>query len=340
MAQGNPSLNVDYSETMGSASGASGKPWFFNLHPEDVNHDLSQANLAFGRIIELGGKGVRTDIIWSEVEPSRDNYDWGKVNFYKNYFELAKNKGLQSMAILGGWLGGRTPVWAEDLYKNDKAAFLEEFREFCQDMAKEVASYVGYYQIWNEANHPIGDGIAKEDDWKVLWYGGKGVKDGDPSSIRFVNLICDGVGGDWGFNTAHSWFNEFAKKEEVIDGLGIDHYPATWDIPGNGSNWEPLDNLLSFMRIYRKLGAITETGFSSWAWEQADEHDQENWVHIALPIIDKKVISEGDFIFCNWYELQDANTNGWGVENHWGIYHTDWTKKLAWDDLKAEIANF
>lgn len=323
-----------------SGSG-SGKPWFFNLHPEDVNYDIGDADAAFDRIIELGGKGVRTDICWYDVEPSRDNYDISKVNFYKQYFAHAASKGLSCMVVLGGW--SRTPQWAKDLYDSNPTEFCQEFLEYSKYISSQVADYVYYYQIWNEANHPINEThIPKENDWVVMWYGGKGVKEGDPTSLRLVNVYCDvGGGSDWGFDTVRYWFDHLANYEDVIDMVGIDHYPGTWDLPGDGSNWAPLDSLFSFMQDYNKKGCICETGFSTWCWWQADEHDQENWVHIALPVISNKVKGNSDFLLCNWYELQDKDSNGGGwVEYHFGIYHTDWTKKLAWDDLRDEIATF
>ncbi|MCD6463488.1 MAG: hypothetical protein J7L52_07380 [Thermotogae bacterium] len=319
------------------AGSGTGKPWFFNLHPEDINYDIVQADAAFDRIIELGGRGVRTDVCWYDVEPSRDVYDASMVSFYKEFFAHAVAKGLSCMAILGGW--GRTPDWAQSLYDSDPQAFCDEFLEFCQYVASQVGDNVVYYQIWNEANHPS-DGIDSANDWVVMWYGGKGVKNADPTSIRFVNVFCNVTG--W-TDTVESWFNNLANYETVIDGLGIDHYPGTW-AAGDGSDWYPLDWLFDFMDRYGKKGAICETGYSSWAWLQADEYDQENWVHTALPIISSKIAGyagKDNFLFCNFYELQDANTDGGpNPEYHFGIYHTDWTKKLAWDDLQSEISTF
>jgi len=122
----------------------------------------------------------------------------------------------------------------------------------------------GIFLIWNEANHPF-DGIDSANDWVVTWYGGKGVKNADPTSIRFVNIFCNVTG--W-TDTVENWFNNLANYETVIDGLGIDHYPGTW-AAGDGSDWYPLDWLFDFMDRYGKKGAICETGYSSWAWLQA-----------------------------------------------------------------------
>jgi len=322
--------------------------WGVNFHTwaPDAAFDINRANAAFDYILDLGGEYVRTDISWKYLEPVNDSWDQDMINFFNDYINAANTKGLFVVAILT-----HPPQWALDLYNSGDPQFWVEYQEYVQKVCQLYGDRIYYYQMWNEANH-FNDPIDSADDWKLFYYAGKTIAqyDADGYYKRIINVFCNTTG--W-TDAVDSWL---ASAGDYIDVIGIDHYPGTW-AAGDGSDWYPLDWLSSYITDptsngYGKEGAIMETGYSSWAWLQADESDQENWVNTALPIIRDKVYTHNttysnDIILGTIYELVDNDTNGGpDPEDHFGYLHSDWyevgdsSKKLAYDDLKIRISEF
>lgn len=340
-------LSVSAGVTNTQATPVPNFQWGVNFHTwaPDCDFDISRANAAFDRIVDLGGKFVRTDISWKYLEPTNGYWDQSKIDFFNNYINAANAKGLFVVAIVT-----HAPQWALDMYKSNPSQFWVEYQQYVQKVCQLYGDRIYYYQMWNEANHLI-DPINSNDDWKLFYYAGKTIAQYDTNGYkRILNVFCNTTG--W-TDTVDSWMT---NAKDYIDVIGIDHYPGTWSY-GNGSDWYPLDWLSSYIANptsngYGKEGAIMETGYSSWAWMLADEYDQRNWVNTALPIIRTKINTHNaaysnDIILGSIYELADDNTNGGAnPELHFGFMHSDWytagnaAKKVAYEALKTRIKSF
>ncbi|MBI4612885.1 MAG: hypothetical protein HY720_04675 [Planctomycetes bacterium] len=309
-------------------------PWYFSIHGGEVGHDGTKSEAAFQKVLDLGGKGVRTDIFWAEVEPARDAWNDSLLDFYSGYVTLARSKGLDPMMIVSG-----APGWAIELHSRDPKAFWKEYEEYVERVVRKVGDRVGNYQVWNEANHFI-DPIDAADDWELFSRAGAIFRRLDPTATLYVNVNANWFGWE---DAVTDWVS---KAGSSIDVIGVDHYPGTWS-PGSNSNWYPLERLVERINTpgdpwYGKKGAVLETGYSSWAPVLADEEGQKRWINESIPALHSKVreanrSNKYKVVLANYYLLLDPDTNGWGPEPHFGILHTDSSPKLGYDDLKRQI---
>ena len=139
------------------------------------------------------------------------------------------------------------------------------------------------------------------------------------------------------------------RAGEYIDVIGVDHYPGTWACCDN-RDWGPLEILIRRINdpddpLYGKLGAVMETGYSSWAPVVADEVRQRDWINESLPrmralVADANAQQDFGIVLGNYYQLIDVETDGVGQEAHFGILHSDLTHKVGYDALRAMLATF
>jgi hypothetical protein len=309
-------------------------PWYVSIHGIEVGHNLHNASVAFDQAIELGFSGVRTDVFWYEVEPARDQWDPDMVAFHMGYVRLARARGLDPLVIISG-----APGWAINLYHTNESAFWLEYEDYVRGVLHMVSHEADTYQLWNEPNHII-DPIDAEDDWQLIARAGRLIRQLDPTATTSVNAMANVLGWE---DAIDDWI---ARAGPFIDIIGVDHYPATWACC-TAADWGPLDTLLTRINTptdpwFGKQGALMETGFSSWAWPFADEQQQANWIAEALPHIRQRARAPNThrLAFCNYYQLIDVDTNGWGQEAHFGIVHSDGTPKLGYSVLRNQLSKF
>lgn len=316
--------------------------WCINLCPDDIDYNLTNASIAFQYVKDLGCKFIRSDICWLDFEPENGTWNYSMIEWYRDYISLAENMGIGIIAAVH-----RAPQWALDLYNNNTTIFFKKWMEFCGKVASELGDKIYYYQLWNEANH-IFDPIKSEDDWKLFYWGRKGIKGNDSHFKIIVNVMCNVQYWD---DALQEWCS---KVGNCIDVIGIDHYPGTWTASGY-DDWYPLDRLIQLISdpespCYGKEGAITETGYSTYNELLHNENMQCDFVNTSLPIIREKVASYNQnhtnkIIFASWYELYDTVNPAWGnasqwceIESHFGILRENGSKKLAYPYLKEQIS--
>ncbi len=331
-----PDSGGDTGEDTGEPS-EPGFAWFFSVHAVEVSYDLVSAEAAFDHIVALGGSGVRTDLYWKDLEPSQDQWDASMLGFYDDYVSLAVQKGLEPMVIVSG-----VPDWAHLLYLADSGAFWVEFDAYIQEVVDRVADRVTHYQLWNEPNHVI-DPIASEDDHKLFQRAGGIIRAVDPDAVFYANVLTDIAFWE---EAVTDWVSQ---SGDFIDVIGIDHYPGTWS-GLDYTDWGPLDTLVERINNpqdawYGKLGAVMETGYSSWAALVADEEDQKDWIEQSLPELRSRIemanaLNPFTVDQANFYQLVDVDTDGVGVEAHFGIVHSDFSEKAGYQALASAIARF
>ena len=73
--------------------------WFCSLHAEDVGFNVDNATRTFAAAHALGCRGIRTDVSWSDLEPSQDGWNQTAMDFYTAYFVAAHKAGLDLAVI-------------------------------------------------------------------------------------------------------------------------------------------------------------------------------------------------------------------------------------------------
>ncbi|MFA4875502.1 MAG: hypothetical protein WC690_09220, partial [bacterium] len=330
--------------------------WSINLHPEDVDYDIGQANSAFDEIVRLGAGMVRFDIPWSDIEPERGASDLSKWNFFEDFVEAAAAHGLKPMVVLA-----RQPQWALDLYRSDPSAYWNEWRGYIKSVACQLGNSIYYYQISNESNAP-NDPIDASDDWKKFAGIHGVIASCDKQFETIVNAYSNWI--DWE-PALTDWIQKAGKD---IDIIGVDHYPSTFT-GTDGTDWYPLDTLIARTNDpndawHGKKGAIIETGYSTWSGMNAHgDADQQNWIdNYAMKTILNKVKANNQspsthkIVLANFYELYDLNSGSffcgdslwfgcsWDVigliNDHFGVLRSDRTEKVAFASLKNQIKKF
>lgn len=310
--------------------------WGMCIHDGDLGNDVDTARRAFDMIVDLGCRFIRTDFSWMGFELDRDVWNEDYIGWISDLTDAALEKGLQVQALLSS-----PPDWAVALYGSDRDQFLDEYTEYCAEVARRFKDRIYYYQIWNEAENPE-DFIPQGEEWRLFPAGRKGLEleDGDFESI--VN-----IGGGIGWEPyLDDWLG---KAGDSIDIIGLDTYPGTHH-PGPYDNVSDLKTLLNkttdpLDACYGKKVMIEETGFSTYKSGHT-QVEQREWINDALSafrdVIDKHNSKyPNKFLSCCWYELLDADTSGPGdVELRFGILETDWTPKLGYSDLRAQIAAY
>jgi hypothetical protein len=267
----------------------------------------------------------------------------------------AHANGIGIIAVLGTGM----PGWAiaeyietrfvgdeiQKIYHPEKLA--PEYKEYCTKIAEQFGDYVDYYQLFNEENHFAHSQLRTQDEPTLFEAGHDGLASKDPYFKTIVNVFANLPG--W-YDQMKGWLDSSANT--YIDIIAIDHYPGTWDILASYSYWTPLDSLITLCNQYNKMGAIMETGYSTWSDTLGHgEDEQESFVNNALPTIESIVSDQYDNHPSNrigvatWYELYDSDSDAWGalldVANyHFGILRDDGNEKAAYDDLKTKIETF
>ncbi len=318
--------------------------WYFSLHAGEVHYDLSETAAAFDEILALGGSGVRIAIFWYDVEPHQDLWDPDMLDYYDAMVSLAVDMGIEPMIITSN-----APDWAEELYSNDPSSFWTQYEEYTQRVVDLVGDRVTHYQVWNEANHLI-DPFAADDDSQLFSRAGPIFRASDPGCVLYVNAMANLVGWQ---DAVTSWID---GAGDYIDVIGVDHYAGTWST-APFDNWGPVDVLLTRINDpndpwYGKQGAMLEAGYSSWAFAIADENDQRDWINAALPALLAKIEAasasgQQSISVGNYYQLIDVDTDAAmfppvlpAEEAHFGILHSDLSRKVGWEALRDQIAQF
>ena len=93
--------------------------------------------------------------------------------------------------------------------------------------------------------------------------------------------------------------------------------------------------------FFRKLPAIMETGFSTWASHIANEDDQLRWVQESLPAVREIIHRDGPIHYFCFYELTQGppkkKVEFPPEECCFGITYANFTKKKAFNALSEQL---
>lgn len=127
---------------------------FITHHSNDFKDDTPERLKAtFKNLSEMGVNSQRFDIRWNRVKPSREEVNNEYLAKSGDIAKTAKEEGLSSIIVLSS-----PPKWAMELYKTDKKAFFEEYRNYVSGVNEALGAFGVKpltIQIFNELNNTV-----------------------------------------------------------------------------------------------------------------------------------------------------------------------------------------
>ena len=297
-------------------------PYGINTHvPDSATLDL---------VAQAGIGWVRVDMNWFQMEPGRDNYNWGFMDAVVNN---ARARGLEVFATLA-----YTPAWANGTGNiADPPLDTADWTDFVYDTVSRYRTRVKYWGMWNEPNlKSFFTGVGWQYREWILKPGAQAAKAADPAcfvlgpelahlnSADYPSWMAEAMtaGGSDHIDiiTHHCYKGD--TGQDVFLYLDQNAFYWPWDPP-------PLMKVLSDLGVADRPVWLTETG---WATddvseaEQADSYHQILWGMLERDYLDK--------VF--FYEIRDDPTPG---VTPWGIVRADYSPKQAYDRYAEFIDN-
>ena len=192
--------------------GANNRPLIFGMNPipmEWWGYDPLVWNpLEFLKMAEAGCTSARIGVNWDQIEPVQGQRDWSGVDRWVTY---CLDYNIEPLILINS-----TPTWAlpDNVDPNVPVPtarypagenHVEDFNNFCFDLARRFRGRARYYEFWNEANGygwytPWDPDPSKRfsradlyTPWLIRCY--KAVKLADPAAMVSTTGIDDGGEG-------------------------------------------------------------------------------------------------------------------------------------------------
>ncbi len=258
-----------------ACSAANNRPLIFGMNPVPMEwwgYDAAVWNpLEFQKMAEAGCASARIGVNWDQIEPIEGQRDWSSVDAWVNY---CLDNNIEPVILINS-----TPTWAlpDNIDPNVPSpnarypageSHIEDFKNWCYDLARRFRGRARYYEFWNEANGygwytPWDPDPAKRfsradlyTPWLIRCY--KAVKLADPTAMVSTTGIDDGGEGHAAY-FLQLMYQHGAKG--YFDAVADHPYPA------NGGPFQPwkLDNIRSVLDANGDTHIkvwITEFGYS------------------------------------------------------------------------------
>lgn len=138
---------------------ANDRPLIFGMNPipmEWWGYDPAVWNpMQFAKMAEAGCASARIGVNWDQIEPVRGQRNWSGVDEWVNY---CLDNNIEPVILINS-----TPTWAlpdnvdpNVPFPNARypagEAYVEDFKNWCYDLARRFRGRARYYEFWNEAN--------------------------------------------------------------------------------------------------------------------------------------------------------------------------------------------
>lgn len=310
--------------------------WSANLNPLrlspvlDIDEMDERLDVLMPRIVDLGVRMIRTDLLWGFLVPERGKPDMMAVHWMRRFLDRLDEHGIGTYGILYN-----PPGWACDLAHRDEEAFLEEWRSYVALCGEHLGDRVDIWQVWNEPNNYFSH---VKDDFNLFSIRRLKVAGWEvdlPVSVRWealcklYRIARQELGGYSKIATNFlsnmgnmapvsfpDWIEwdvflerQIERLHDEVDVLALDHYPDTW-VPGTGPlDWEPLEVLLRKIKdprsaCFGKAAIVGELGYSScrnaslplgirFFPEDHSEERMADWYAHALPHVATRIGPRG-----------------------------------------------
>jgi len=299
--------------------------------PYGINAHVPSTQL-LDMLAAAGIQWVRVDMNWFQLEPGRNQYNWGYMD---NVVNAARARGLQIFATLAyspNWASGTANIADPPQDPND-------WYNFVYNVVRRYKSSVKHWGMWNEPNL---DGFWTGEAWQyrewILKNGYNAAKAADASCVVLgpelahmsgwpdfmENVMAEGGANYIDIITHHCYKGDTGT--EVFNYLDKDAFYWAWDDP-------PLMKVLDDLGVDNRPVWLTEVG-----WTTADgdgsvsEDEQADYYHQLLWGVHERAWLERVFP----YEAMDDPTPG---VPKWGIIKADYTPKKAYTEYQSFIDN-
>ncbi len=233
------------------------------------------------------------------------------INRLYNLCLWCEEKDVYLLPILGGV--GDYQQGEEESFPADVHDFALGLAEMVMQNKPELLTRIIMYQLENEmTNLYYHSGWSYEDQYAMLAATSKAVRDAE-------KMAFDGYSKAPGFtplmiNFAMAWMylgvgeytDNILAKGGIIDVLGIDDYPGSWDF-GQGSYRDLVDQTITLALERDELVMVAESGFSACnhhAWQSTHLEQRNYYAGMMRALIDYYDNGGKDdgFIGISWYQ--------------------------------------
>ncbi|MGC8861212.1 MAG: fibronectin type III domain-containing protein [Armatimonadota bacterium] len=143
----------------GPSSAANNRPLIYGMNPIPMEwwgyNPLVWDPLQFRKMAEAGCASARIGVNWDQIEPVKGQRDWSGVDRWINY---CLDNNIEPLILINS-----TPTWAlpDNIDPNVPVPtarypagedHVEDFNNWCFDLARRFRGRARYYEFWNEAN--------------------------------------------------------------------------------------------------------------------------------------------------------------------------------------------
>jgi YVTN family beta-propeller protein/VCBS repeat-containing protein len=316
-----------------TATAVDQRPTNIAIHaPDLLFYSQAQINTALDALQATGIDTIRIMIPWAAVEPLPGVYNWSAVDRVVN---SAAARNIKVLGVLNS-----TPVWAavaNTLPLAGAPSNPAQFAQFAKLVATRYKGKVSSYEIWNEPNGLLfWQPAPSAAQYTTLLKGAyTAIKTADPNAV----VVAAAVGAVVDFGNISTnpvrFISEMydAGAAGYFDALSFHPYLYNNQFSKGGPYYEsPLNQV---KRIYDLMVANGDGNKKIWATEYGQPSSVVSEANQASFL--------GDFLRA-WRNLPFAGpafihtlvdkTSSSATEASFGLFHTDWTPKLALTTVK------
>jgi polysaccharide biosynthesis protein PslG len=313
-------------------------PTTIGFHDPDVYFG-SDADIAraFDAMQATNVRAVRLMIPWAGVEPTRNQFDWSKID---RTVDAAASRHMMILGVVNA-----SPAWA--VAPNAPAitgrpASATQYADFCAKLAQRYRGIISAYEIWNEPNGaaffaPAPDAAGYTELLKAAY---PRIKAADPSATVLGGALGSVI--DRGTSTINPV--EFVQQmyaagaKDYLDALSFHPYQYTlkfsdgYPIPNS-----PMNQVVAIRQLMLANGDASKKIWATEYGEPATEADESGQAAFITDLIRKwpEMPYAGPIMI---HTTRDRRTGSADPEDVFGVYRSDGSAKPAATAMKDLIA--
>lgn len=295
----------------------------------------AQVNRTLDELQALGIHDVRIAVPWAYVQPyNAQTYDWAKLD------TIVNSATARDMGVLG--VISATPAWAGPILNGHPDP--DDFAAFASAVATRYSGKISAYELWNEPNGvTFYSPVSPEDYTDLLKAAYPAIKAADPNAM-VIGGVLGAVRTVPGITMNAPTFIQrmyAAGAHGYFDALS--YHPYHYTTPFSQGT-DPDSPRIQVAAIRALMIANGDGARQVWATEyglptsSVSEAQQAAYIHDFV-VSWQNVDGAGPMFI---YTTRDSNTGSFDDEGNFGLFESDWTKKVAADtvaDLITDLAD-